>query len=159
MLTRWLLRRGRRLMDSCTKRAPDLVIGGADNPYLRRWYVIPRNRFFNVYLHQFLRSDDDRALHDHPWWNVSFLLTGEYVEHTIAAGGIHRRQRRRRGDFAFRLARRAHRIELTHGGVWTLFMTGPRLRPWGFHCPESGWRHWEDFTAGKHGETIGRGCD
>ena len=50
-----------------TRRPADFVIGGAERPYLRRWWVIPRNRLFNVYLHQFLRSDDDRALHDHPW--------------------------------------------------------------------------------------------
>lgn len=47
-------------------RAPDFYIGGNANPYLLRWWVIPRNRFFNVYLHKFLRDDDDRALHDHP---------------------------------------------------------------------------------------------
>src|SRR3546814_8204117 len=42
-------------------RKPDITIGGEDNPYLRRWYIIPRNRWFNVYLHEFLRDDDDRA--------------------------------------------------------------------------------------------------
>jgi hypothetical protein len=58
---------------------------------MRRWWVIPRNKFFNIYLHHFLHSDDDRALHDHPWWNVSILLrSGSYVEHTIAAGGVGR---------------------------------------------------------------------
>ena len=55
---------------------------------MRRWWVIPRNKWFNVYLHHFLRSDDDRALHDQPWWNLSILLDGEYTEHTIAAGGV-----------------------------------------------------------------------
>ena len=45
-------------------RAPDFVIG-AD--YLRRWWVIPRNDSQNVYLHDIRKSDDDRALHDHPW--------------------------------------------------------------------------------------------
>jgi hypothetical protein len=47
-------------------RPPDFVIGG-DSPYMLRWWIIPRNKFFNIYLHRFLRSDDDRALHDHPW--------------------------------------------------------------------------------------------
>ena len=67
----------RRIAD---RRAPDLVIGGAADPYLRRWYVLPRNPVLNVYLHHFLRSDDDRALHDHPWVNASVLLDGDYVE-------------------------------------------------------------------------------
>ena len=35
--------------------------------YLSRWHIIPRNRYFNIYLHKFVGSDDDRALHDHPW--------------------------------------------------------------------------------------------
>ena len=58
---------------------PHKVIGGPD-PYLLRWHVIPRNRLLNVYVHKFLRSDDDRALHDHPWWFVSLILRGRYDE-------------------------------------------------------------------------------
>jgi len=138
-------------------RPADVVIGGEDDPYLRRWFVIPRNPIFNVYLHHFLRSDDDRALHDHPWINLSILLHGSYVEHTIKAGGINVRVLRKAGGFKFRMARFAHRIELIDGPCWTLFLTGPRLREWGFHCPR-GWRHWRDFTA-DNGRTIGRGCD
>jgi len=157
-LGQWVVRRIETpLFRMARRRPPDLVIGGADDPYLKRWYVIPRNRWFNVYLHQFLRSDDDRALHDHPWWNISLLLAGRYVEHTIAAGGVNRRVERCRGDCKFRAARTAHRIELVDGACWTLFVTGPRLREWGFHCPR-GWVHWRDFTAGPRGETIGRGC-
>lgn len=63
------------------QRPPDLIIE-PENPYMLRWHLIPRNRFFNIYLHKFLRSDDDRALHDHPWsWNLSLILKGEYIEH------------------------------------------------------------------------------
>lgn len=43
---------------------PHFVIGNADNPYMLRWFILPRNRLFNIYLHKFLRDDDDRALHD-----------------------------------------------------------------------------------------------
>ncbi len=148
------------------ERRPDFIIGGdsAGGPYLRRWWLIPRNRWFNVYLHHFMRDDDDRALHDHPWPWFSLLLSGEYVEHTIAAGGIHHRERRTTGSMKFSLPSRAHRIELRkRGGLpvgcWTLFVTGPVMRQWGFHCPDKGWRHWKEFTAeGKPGE-IGPGCD
>lgn len=63
------------------KRPPDFVVGKPDDPYLLRWWVIPRNRWFNIYLHVFMRSDDAEALHDHPWWNISFLLDGTYTEH------------------------------------------------------------------------------
>src|SRR5262249_32779516 len=116
------------------------------------------NPIFNIYLHQFIRSDDDRALHDHPWWNVSFLINGTYVEHTIPAGGVNVRTQYRAGDLKFRRAKAAHRVELTDGPCWSLFITGPRLRHWGFHCP-AGWRHWKEFTAPHNSGEIGRGCE
>lgn len=153
-----------RLFALAASRKPDVVIGGVANPYLRRWWIIPRNPFGNLYLHQFLRSDDDRALHDHPWASCSLLLHGAYIEH-VAGGAEHVRVA---GDVVLRGPRAAHRIELTRtlGGVevpcWSLFATGPRVRARGFHCPR-GWRHWRDFTdagvTGGDGTTIGRGCD
>jgi hypothetical protein len=143
-----------------TRRPPDFIIGKPNDPYLLRWYLIPRNRFLNVYLHCFMRSDDDRALHDHPWANLSILLRGRYVEHTIRAGGVSVRRElcapavrpRLLGSFA-------HRVELIDGECWTLFITGPKYREWGFHCPEQGWIHWKDFTATDNAGEIGKGCD
>ena len=125
------------------RRGPDIEIGGSEDPYLRRWYIIPRNRWFNVYLHEFCRSDDDRALHDHPWWNMSLLLRGQYTEHTIAKGGVNLRTVRRAGQFKFRGAKSAHRIEITHGHCWTLFITGPAAGM-GFPLP-AGLEALEDF--------------
>jgi len=131
-------------------RKPDFIIG---DDYLRRWWLIPRNRFFNVYLHCIRKDDDDRALHDHPWWNVSILLKGSYREHmphgsrVLSAGSI-----RARGALA------AHRLEVVSGPVWTIFITGPRIREWGFHCPQ-GWRHWQDFTNQADRGQVGRGCE
>lgn len=148
-----------RLLQIGEQRKPDVIIGGRDDPYLLRWYVIPRNRFFNIYLHKFMRSDDDRALHDHPWVNCSVLLDGQYTEHLIQAGGIHERHVRMVGHCYVRFSGKlAHRVELTHGPCWTLFITGPRYREWGFHCPERGWVHWEEFTASDDRGAIGRGC-
>lgn len=124
------------------KRPPDFVIGPEDDPYLRRWWVIPRNRFFNIYLHNIRRSDDDRALHDHPWWNVSIILRGGYLEIMP-----HARRWRSRGSIVFRRAKAAHRLALdkvhpqsSGRPCWTLFITGPVVREWGFHCPK-GWVH------------------
>lgn len=140
-------------------REPDVVIGGAKDPYLKRWWVIPRNRWFNIYIHKFMPSDDDRALHDHPWINVSLVLYGGYIEHSIAAGGVHSETARNAGDVVARLASTAHRIELREWKeCWTLFLTGPAMRSWGFHCPR-GWVHWRDFTnPADGGATVGRGC-
>jgi hypothetical protein len=146
-----------RVMES---RAPDFIIGERSDPYMLRWYAIPRNRFFNLYLHRVLRSDDDRALHDHPWLNASIILRGAYIEHTISAGGIEVRSIREAGAAVARRARAAHRLEVVDGRACeTLFITGPRVREWGFHCPATGWRHWRIFTAGPNGETVGKGCE
>lgn len=60
----------------------DGIDGGPVREYLHRWHIIPRNPWFNIYLHHFLRGDDDRANHDHPWWSCSLLLTNMYREHT-----------------------------------------------------------------------------
>lgn len=138
-------------------RPPDFIIGGKEDPYLKRWWVIPRNPIFNIYLHEFLRSDDDRALHDHPWVNCSILLEGSYVEHMILAGGVHTAKPYKRGDIKFRRAKTAHRIEIDQP-CWTLFITGPTIRSWGFHC-EKGWRHWRIFTSERDKGSIGLGCD
>lgn len=136
-----------------SRRGPDYEVGGSADPYMRRWWLIPRNRWFNVYLHCFKRSDDPRALHDHPYWNISFLIHGSYIEHMTT--GISERVA---GDVVFRKAATAHRIEINNGDCWSIFITGRRVREWGFHCPK-GWVHWKFFTkATDGGQTIGRGC-
>ncbi|MGH3970512.1 MAG: hypothetical protein ACRDTV_20930, partial [Mycobacterium sp.] len=72
--TRWLpaLLRGK----------PHEIIGDLEAPYLLRWYLLPRNRHLNIYLHHFHRSDDPDVLHDHPWDFVSILIAGRYIEIT-----------------------------------------------------------------------------
>lgn len=159
MIARTLLAAAERLMATADRRVPDFVIGGADDPYLLRWWLLPRNRVANAYLHLFLRSDDDRALHDHPWVNCSVLLKGAYTEHTIDAGGIHRRRVYTAGDVKLRGPRSAHRVELHEGPCWTLFLTGPVVREWGFHCPVQGWLPWQRFVAQRDKGQIGLGCD
>jgi hypothetical protein len=116
-------------------RDPDFIIGGENTPYMHRWHVIRRNRFFNIYLHKFFRSDDDRALHDHPWPNLSILLDGSYYEHR--PDGIHYRKQ---GEIVLRRSVSRHRIELVRQHMFitpslyletpalTLFITGPKVR-------------------------------
>lgn len=178
-------------------RKPDVYIPNRDGtPYLLRWWIIPRNRFFNIYLHKFLGSDDDRALHDHPWASCSIILKGGYLEHipknrktygkryTISGLNHYHEptnfvfidnntitKKRRPGRVYFRRPSQAHRIELypaafwTHasGGkspigntprvAWSLFITGPKVREWGFWCKQ-GWVHWRKFTGTEEGKDF-----
>lgn len=182
------------------RRPPDFIVGLTSDggPYLLRWYLTPWRRtqtryrtlagaratrfnkaraylfglLPNLYLHKFCRDDDDRALHDHPSWACSLILSQGYIEHTIAAGGIHHRREYRPGDLRFLPTRHTHRIELlklrdfiatqpdndSPLPCWTLFLFGPTLREWGFHCPVRGWVHWREFTAEDNPGEIGPGC-
>lgn len=147
---------------------PHFAIGGLDNPYLFRWYVLPRNPWLNLYLHKFVRDDEDRALHDHPWWFVSLILRGGYVEHywgrfLNGTWGEHFRVAKP-GSIIRRPATHQHRVVLNRGSssgenpgqplpAWTLFLTGPKFREWGFWCrpatPCRIWRDWESDSADK----------
>lgn len=120
---------------------PHLVLGG-DDPHLLRWYLIPRNTRLNVYLHKFLRSDDDRALHDHPWWFVSWIVRGTYDEHTPAG-----RSSRRRWSVAYRPALWRHRVALTSGPAVTIVVTGRKSRMWGFWCAGDRFVRWDEWDT------------
>ena len=80
------------------------------------------------------------------------MLKGEMIEHNIKG-------KRHIPRFLpiLRSAKFAHRLELIKKSTWTIFITGPRLREWGFLCP-NGWRHWREFTSAD-GTNIGKGCD
>lgn len=140
-----------------TTREPNFIIRRTEADYMRRWWVVPRNYMLNIYLHEILLSDDDRALHDHPWDNTSLIIAGHYDEMT--PDGIYRRVP---GDVIHRKATDAHRLIVPEGErVISLFQTGPMIREWGFHCPQ-GWRRWQDFvelSADGNQSMIGRGCD
>ena len=136
-------------------RPPDFTVGDKTEPYMERWHVLPRNSWFNIYLHHFLHSDEDEALHDHPYlWNISLLLRGNYLEH-LPGGRV---KLRRSPRLVFRWGRATHRIELiAEAPVWTLFLTGPRVREWGFYCPQ-GWKHWREFVNARDSGPNSKGC-
>ncbi|MGD1953873.1 MAG: hypothetical protein ACFBZ9_01250 [Sphingomonadales bacterium] len=145
-------------------------IGGKDTPYRER-VILRRSPLTSLYLHEFHRSDDPRALHDHPWASVSILLRGALIE--ILGGDV---RADRNGDLVrdtgarnlpvgsmvYRPAGLLHRLVVPQ---WlrpgespvSLFLTGPRFRSWGFDCPQ-GWRHWRDFVDADDTGLIGRGC-
>lgn len=139
---------------------PHFIVGSFSDPYLLRWHITPRNPIFNIYLHKFMRDDDDRALHDHPWWFVSLIVKGNYWEN-LENKILHRK----RWSIARRSATARHRVYLnrdSHGcpaPCWTIVVTGRTVREWGFWCNER-FVHWKTFCANtKSSSEIGRGCD
>lgn len=118
------------------RKPPDKVIGAR---YMKRWHLIRRNRWFNIYLHRLDGPDGGPHLHDHPWWCLSIVLSGYYLERR--EDGETRRARK----VMLRRPEAAHRIDqVSNEPCWTLFLTGPRLREWGFHT-ERGWIAASDY--------------
>ena len=123
-------------------RDPDQTLGPDDDPYLRRWFIERSRETGNVYLHNTLRSDADPELHDHPWANVSIGLRETVVEE-VPDGERTTTRLIRPGDVMFREATDRHRLHIAKP-TWTLFVTGPKVREWGFHHAD-GWMHNQDF--------------
>jgi len=99
--------------------------------YLHRRMLFPKNRWFNVYYHKFMRDDDHRAHHDHPFISLSVCLKNGYYEE-FPDGTV---KRRRAGSLVFRRAIHKHIIKLVNGRpAHTIFIVGPMIREWGFWC-------------------------
>lgn len=137
----------------CPTFKPDVVIGSDSKPYMFRWYVLPRNRWLNIYLHKFLADDDDRALHDHPWPSMSIMLKGAALEMLPGCSRLIVA-----GDVVFRTAEHKHRLVVIDPPTWTLFITGSKVRDWGFWCPQ-GFVPWQKFSDPSDKYKVGKGCD
>lgn len=146
-------------------RTYDFSIGDPENPVWRRWFVFPRNTFGNIYIHHWLRNDDDRALHDHPWHSLAIHVGGQMVDVYAPSGtnpadkANHMRRLIRVGDITLRGPLAAHRVEMMHGKPSiSVFCRGPDLRNWGFWCPK-GWRPWQEYASNTSATSrIGVGC-
>lgn len=122
---------------------PHKSIGLNGSEYMRRYFVLGSrgdgDSRRSVRIHHIMRSDDARALHDHPWGFITIGLWGSYTEirpsstRTVRAPWIivHR-------------AEDLHRLVLDRP-VWTLVFTGRRTRDWGFMVGDE-WVGWERFT-------------
>lgn len=113
--------------------------------YLTRFYLVPKNNTFNVYLHWFHKGDDDRAPHDHPWHSWSVLLWGSMVEEIYDEFTGETDVRTIWPCYVYRRTPvHNHIIHLVSRRALTLFVTGRRTREWGFWT-KKGWMHNEEF--------------
>jgi hypothetical protein len=123
------------------------LLGREECPYAKRWAL--GLGLFSLRVHHFYRSDDDRAHHDHPWWFLTLVLRGSYVDESpcpiCVEQGVPRspyhpycicrgtgviKDTLTPGSIRFRRAHHKHTVRTT--GVWTLVLTGPHVRTWGF---------------------------
>ena len=121
-------------------KIPNKTIVNCDRqPYLRRWYLF-RTKPFAIFLHRFFRSDEDRALHDHPWPFITFILWRGYIEHTQTCKENHcerpsHKSAKRKWPMmvCYRPAEWRHRVELVKGKpAWTIVFRFRERRMWGF---------------------------
>lgn len=112
--------------------------------YLNRWWLF-RTPILSIRLHQFIRGDEGRNLHDHPWWNASIILKGGYVEISDDMFGPNGFQGP--GSVVVRDATDLHRIVRPEPDTWTIFIHGWWQRDWGFHT-DGGWVYWRDYLKG-----------
>jgi len=93
-------------------------------PYLVRWVF--DFGWFSIRLHHWLKSDDTRNFHDHPWDFVSIVLWGTIIDRT------------EKGDITrLWLSISKFPAEHQHCAVinkpcWTLLFCGPERRIWGY---------------------------
>lgn len=92
---------------------------------MHRWRI--ETRWGSIRLHHWLAPDDDRFFHDHPWSFLTFVLRGGYTDRS-PSGTEHLGS----GAIRFRNAEHQHTVYPDPGGAWTLVLTGPKMRSWGF---------------------------
>lgn len=100
--------------------------------YMRRWML--KTPWGMLRLHHILRSDDRSHFHDHPFGFVSLILAGGYIEFRPNQDP----QIYRPGSVVVRRAEDLHNLELRERSAWTLLLTTPFYREWGF-ATEHGW--------------------
>lgn len=117
-----------------------LIVNCEKQGYLHRWYIIKTN-LLGIFIHQFIRSDEDRAVHDHPWNFIVIPLYRGYNEYSDKGK---RRVYPILGT-RFRFATYKHRVDLIDNkSAWSLFIRFKKVRDWGF-WPSEGFTLWNKW--------------
>lgn len=99
-------------------------LGDPQCHYLERWVL--NFYLFSIRLHHWKSSDDLRYFHDHPWWYWSWVLQGSYVDRSPQGEDF-----RKTHSLKFYPALHRHSVVIDKP-CWTLLLTGPHSRTWGF---------------------------
>lgn len=100
-------------------------LGEKECPYMYRWVF--NFWLFAIRIHRWVRSDDKRHFHDHPWGFITIVLKGGYVDVSPD-----KRDVLSPGSIRYRSAYHKHYVEVPEEGCTTLLITGPPIRNWGF---------------------------
>jgi hypothetical protein len=118
--------------------------------HFRRYRLIS-TRWFSLYIHQILKSDEDKHFHDHPWSFKSLLLKGSYEEWFRCPPKFDATfyRRYKTGEVVKHPAEDAHSLTLVTPEVWTLVLTTGHDRVWGYQT-EKGWIDFKTYRQLKN---------
>lgn len=113
------------------------IVSKEGKTHFRRW-AIAETEFFNIYVHNVARSDEEKDPHDHPWSFVSLILKGGYREQ-VWTKGVMRTVVNTPGHLVIRRTTDFHKLTLLGDSAWTLVLTGPKVHAlWGYQTA-MGW--------------------
>jgi hypothetical protein len=161
-----------------------IVIPGRQDSdaYLARYWLTPPLKDEDGYsssesivLHQFIRGDDDGALHNHPYDFTTTILHGGYDEVVGPTAGcgfyVNENGRATAQDLhgpcealwatipqrvGNRVHKRSYELHMATNPLpdtWTLVQTGERARDWGFFPPGKPFVPWRKFV--QHTTVVG----
>lgn len=88
-------------------------------------FVLISTPWFSIFVHRAIAETWHPQHHDHPWSFLALVLRGGYHERTPDGVTCWRGV----GSILFRRAEFAHN---TKGTWWSIVITGPKRREWGF---------------------------
>jgi hypothetical protein len=134
--------------------------GGDTDVYLIRYYIF-QSKYFNIFIHRFMRSDRD-DMHDHPWNFGTYVVKGGYAEQVPVSDSINSSSIRIKTNFrstvqarwATRKAEQLHRVMLDRSYTMsekelapiTICVTGRTRRDWGF-VKDGQWIFWKKYLG------------
>lgn len=123
-----------------TKNLPcrEIVLDG--ELYLRRYFVNIDAAGRQTWLHEILKPDSGRALHSHPWFAQSRIISGRYSEELLLPEGKKDMKYYRVGDFNIIEPTTIHRITEVWPHTWTELSVAPGREPLWFFVDKDGVR-------------------
>lgn len=139
-------------LEALASLLPYKQLEGIKGPYLRR-YKLRTDMGVRVYLHQFLRPDEDPEMHSHPWsWARSFVLAGGYIEERRDPNDEIIRREVLPGQTVHLKPDTYHRVAAFRDeACWTLLICGPKTQSWSFWNPKTNeTTPWKAFIEKKY---------
>lgn len=126
----------RKLCLFASRHLPSFTISKDGLKYLSRFYFFLKDRqYFNIYLHQFHRSDMDIGanglglLHNHPVpFAIGIPLINGYWEERRNVDDSITKKFVKPFSLNFLSYKDFHRVDLVGEDAWTIFITGPRIK-------------------------------